>query len=308
MQVGDAGVWVTCQRGKERQARSEMARICDDVRMLCMCLRVPRASELLCCYYFCFVFISNCLGEGNAFALGPGPFNVGNGGRGRGQGNSRFKASFTDPYSLSQYGKKLYGIDLPDEAAAGEDEDEGGADDIEASIQKELEGMKPANRPKDPPFETVRSGLDCLFFLRTRPPVDPIEFARQVCLDAAKPAAPPMEEGNEGENGDVVGRGSSSAATAVGISRFVNRFTPVTVLGRATDKSLDELARKVLAEHFRLADGSGGGGGEDKDESDAPSVSHSCSSFTGGPWKAVSYQMWAVLSFAMIGADARGNK
>ncbi|KXJ90693.1 hypothetical protein Micbo1qcDRAFT_72236 [Microdochium bolleyi] len=193
LQVGDVGVWVTCQRGKERQARAEMARICDD------------------------------------------------------------------------YGKKLYNIDPPDEhAEAGNDDEEGGAeDDIEASIQRELEGMKPANRPKDPPFETVRSGLDCLFFLRTRPPVDPIELARQICLDAAKPAvvAVPKEGGDAGDDAGIRG-----GATAIGISRFVNRFTPVTVLGRATEKNLDELARQVLAEHFRLAGDDGDGDDDSKPE------------------------------------------
>ena len=29
--VGDTGIWVTCQRGKEKQARGEMTRICEDV-------------------------------------------------------------------------------------------------------------------------------------------------------------------------------------------------------------------------------------------------------------------------------------
>ncbi|KAH7029388.1 thump domain-containing protein [Microdochium trichocladiopsis] len=170
LQVGDAGIWVTCQRGKERQARGEMARICED------------------------------------------------------------------------YGKKLYNINPPEEAAADDDEENGGnaADDIEASIQRELEGMKPANRPKDPPFEMVRSGLDCLFFVRTRAPVEPIEFSRQVCLDAGRPVPP--KDNEEG-----------AKRSAIGFSRFVNRFTPVTVLGRASEKGLDEVARKVLAEHFELA-------------------------------------------------------
>lgn len=45
IEVGDVGVWVTCMRGKERQAAAELVDLCNDVRAITILI-------------FIFIFIS----------------------------------------------------------------------------------------------------------------------------------------------------------------------------------------------------------------------------------------------------------
>ncbi|KAI2469151.1 hypothetical protein F4781DRAFT_431670 [Annulohypoxylon bovei var. microspora] len=135
-----------------------------------------------------------------------------------------------------EYGETLFNLKAPDPASG----DEAAAEDIESSIKKEVQGLKPS-KDAEAPFEPIRLELDCLLFMRTRDPVDPVALAHRICADARDGAARRR-------------------------SRFVNRFTPVTASARATEAGLDEVARKVLGGHFRLA---GGGEGEGEDEGDA---------------------------------------
>ncbi|KAI0118112.1 hypothetical protein F4776DRAFT_266737 [Hypoxylon sp. NC0597] len=125
-----------------------------------------------------------------------------------------------------QYAEELYGIKCQDTAEAEDDED----DDIEAAIKKEVEGMKSADKAKDSVFEPIRLDLDCLTFIKTKPPIDPVELVKQICNDA-KDAKDKTQRR----------------------SRFINRFTPVTASAKATDAGLEEVAMKVLGEHFQLA-------------------------------------------------------
>ena len=39
--------------------------------------------------------------------------------------------------------------------------------------------------------------------------------------------------------------------------RYVNRLTPVTIIGKATEKGLEEVGKTVLGAHFQLADEEG---------------------------------------------------
>ncbi|KAI0475180.1 hypothetical protein GGR56DRAFT_644897 [Xylariaceae sp. FL0804] len=161
LEVGDAGVWTTCQRHKEMKALDELVDIFD------------------------------------------------------------------------QYGEKLYGI-KPEEAEDVADDTGAGAEteDIEASIKNEIEGMKSKSKAKDSVFEPIRMNLDCLLFMRTRAPVDPVALVHEVCKDAKQ----------------ATSRGQWR-------SRFINKFTPVTYTGRATEKGVEEVAKRVLGEHFQLAEG-----------------------------------------------------
>ncbi|KAI0015855.1 hypothetical protein F4780DRAFT_762298 [Xylariomycetidae sp. FL0641] len=167
IEVGDQGMWVTCQRGKERQALEELMAL------------------------------------------------------------------------SAEYGKKLYNID----AEADSDADDG-PEDIEASIQNELAGMKAESqkKSKDAPFEPMRMGLDCLLFMRTRPPVEPRAFARAICRDAKDAGDKRMWK-----------------------SRFINKFTPITLTGKATLKGVEEVARTVLEGQFALK---GADEGEKKEDED----------------------------------------
>lgn len=139
----------------------------------------------------------------------------------------------------------MYGIKPEGPADVADDED-----DIEASIKKEVEGMKPAARPKDATFEPMRMDLDCVGFVRTRSPVDPVELVHRICKDAS-------------EITDKTQRRS----------RFINRFTPVTLTVKANETGVEEVAKKILSSHFQLA------GNDDAkvvaDGSDVCSVSHS---------------------------------
>ncbi|KAI1863666.1 hypothetical protein JX265_008883 [Neoarthrinium moseri] len=127
-----------------------------------------------------------------------------------------------------EYGEKLYGI-KPEEV--GEDSDAEDAD-IEASIQKELDAMKPTGKSRhaDSVFAPMRVGMDCLLFMKTKPPVEPTAFVRRIVEDA-----------------------QSTSSHGQRKSRFLNRLTPITLMGKATGTGVEEVARTVLAEHFQLA-------------------------------------------------------
>jgi len=62
-------------------------------------------------------------------------------------------------------------------------------------------------------------------FFKTRSPVEPVSFVHAICSDAA-------------------------TATSRKRSRFVKRLTPMTLMGRASEKGLDEVAQLVLAPAF----------------------------------------------------------
>ncbi|KAI0893162.1 hypothetical protein F4806DRAFT_477201 [Annulohypoxylon nitens] len=162
-----------------------------------------------------------------------------------------------------QYGATLYNIPIPYTADPDLSDSE---EDIEASIQKEVQSLKPSTTPSttnpstsSSPFEPIRLDLDCLLFMRTHPPVDPVALAHRICVDAR----------------DDVGKEKWTGRRR---SRFLNRFTPVTASGKATEAGLVEVTRKVLGEHFKLAEvkagdgdegeGEGGDGGEKKKESE----------------------------------------
>jgi hypothetical protein len=134
----------------------------------------------------------------------------------------------------------LFGINADGEGPSAEDQED---EDIEVAIEKELAAMKEKNKPKDAPFDLLKMNVDCVLFMRTRSPVDPHLLVREMCRGAA-------------------------AATDRGHwrSRFINKLTPITYTGRATEKGLEEVAQKVLYDHFQLAEGETGeaDSGEDK--------------------------------------------
>jgi tRNA acetyltransferase TAN1 len=64
-----------------------------------------------------------------------------------------------------------------------------------------------------------------VIFFKTRAPVEPVSFVRRICEDAAKHNAPKR-------------------------TRFCNRLTPMTLMGKATEEGLEKTAKEVLASHF----------------------------------------------------------
>lgn len=71
-----------------------------------------------------------------------------------------------------------------------------------------------------------------MLFFKTIPPVMPVEFIHRICEDV---------------------RGNPQKRR----TKFVNRLTPMTMMGKATEKGLEEVGEAVLREHFQLAGGSG---------------------------------------------------
>lgn len=64
-----------------------------------------------------------------------------------------------------------------------------------------------------------------MLFFKTRAPVEPVSFVQKICQDAADGVK---------QNG----------------CRYVNRLTPISGIEKATEKGLEEVAKRVLAPHF----------------------------------------------------------
>ena len=94
----------------------------------------------------------------------------------------------------------------------------------------------------------IRLNVDCLLFVKTQPPVNPVEFVKHICEDAAKLNAPSESNGS----GDAVVSKDPETKTMFRC-RYVNRLTPVSATGKATEQGLVEVARKVLREWFDLS-------------------------------------------------------
>lgn len=127
-----------------------------------------------------------------------------------------------------QYGEKLYGIKKEKEAEDEDDEDDGG--DIEASIAKEMDAMAAKKTSKTPKiFTMIPADVECLLFIKTTAPVDPLEFVRAVCNDARSCR-------------DILRRKT----------RYINRLTPVVAMDKASENGITKVARQVMGPHFNL--------------------------------------------------------
>ena len=102
--------------------------------------------------------------------------------------------------------------------------------DIEAEISKEVQGMKSKHSMKEALFQAVRVDIQCVLFFKTREPVEPVSFVHKICKDAFEGAVTKKH-------------------------RWVKRLTPMTRMGKATEKGLEEVGRAVLEPVFH-AEGS----------------------------------------------------
>ncbi|SLM36524.1 THUMP [Lasallia pustulata] len=146
---------------------------------------------------------------------------------------------------FSEYTEKIYGNPLW-ETQELDGKVESDEVDIEAEISKEVAGMK---RPKSAPlFQPVKVDVQCgmlffhsiqplntsnnlVMFFKTREPVQTVSLVHRICSDAFE---------------------SSSTKR----SRWVKRLTPMTMMGKATEKGLQEVCAKVLRPSF-LVEGAG---------------------------------------------------
>lgn len=125
----------------------------------------------------------------------------------------------------------MYGIKPPSSADGKAEDGQGEEEDIEASIKKELEEMQEQHsKPKrDRIFTTVNTGIECVFFLKAKKPVNAVDLARKLCHDAAACT-------------DIMQRKC----------KYINRLIPVVDTDKATANGIERVARTVLAEHFVL--------------------------------------------------------
>jgi len=80
-----------------------------------------------------------------------------------------------------------------------------------------------------------------VLFFKTREPVEPVEFVRRICQDVM---------GGEPRR-----------------SRFVNRLTPMVMMGKASEKGIEEVGKAVLEEVFGAV-----GEDEEKDGGEVRSI------------------------------------
>lgn len=126
--------------------------------------------------------------------------------------------------------EKYYGISVKSSNKHDDDIDEEventseSVDDIEASIRKEVAAHKD---PTEKLFSAVYLDIQCVLFFKTRSPIDPADLVHKLCEDAALGGLRRL--------------------------RFVNRLTPMSVIGKATEKGIGEVGQAVVGSHFRLA-------------------------------------------------------
>lgn len=122
----------------------------------------------------------------------------------------------------------MYNIAPPQDDATVEDDEE----DIETSIKKELESYKttkPDSSSEKRTFSVVRVVMDCVLFVKMRPPVQPVEFCRRICEDA-KACTNLMERK----------------------TRYINRLTPVTAMDKASGNGIERAVKQALTPWFTL--------------------------------------------------------
>lgn len=127
----------------------------------------------------------------------------------------------TDVINRDQFAEKFYG--LKEEGDDDEEEDI----DIEAAIKKEAAGIT-AGGDKPRLFSAVKIDIDCVLFFKVQPPIDPVDFCHRICKDVAKN---PQKR----------------------LTKYINRLSPMTLIGSATEKGLEKLLQTVLRSHFQLA-------------------------------------------------------
>ncbi|KAG6041826.1 hypothetical protein E4U41_001297 [Claviceps citrina] len=127
-----------------------------------------------------------------------------------------------------EYGKTMYGIEQP--ASATEHVQREDDQDIEAALEAELSDMKTQEKVKTrQTFTPVVAGIECLFFMKTKDPVEPGALVQKMCEDAHACLDPRNRK-----------------------CRYINRLTPVFDTEKATENGISKVARTVLSSWFQL--------------------------------------------------------
>ncbi|CAG8715397.1 13503_t:CDS:2, partial [Dentiscutata heterogama] len=114
--------------------------------------------------------------------------------------------------------KPADGTDVVDEDEANKTID----DDIESAIAKELSQMKRPHTSRR--FASIQTGTDCVVFIKTNPPVDPVQLVHYILTDLNN--------------------------TKQKKTRFCKRLIPITQTCYANINDIKKLAEVVLHPHF----------------------------------------------------------
>ncbi len=125
---------------------------------------------------------------------------------------------------------------------ASDEEEEG---DIEAQIAREMGEMKPKTKEEGQKkmFQPVFLDVQCVLFFKVRKDIDTVDLCKRICEEAAN---------------DVATNGGKSRS-----HRFLNRLSPMSKMGKATEDGLKEVGRDVLGKNFQLE---GEEGGDEKEK------------------------------------------
>ena len=152
---------------------------------------------------------------------------------------------------FEQCTERFYGLVSGSDELEEEDES---VDDIEASIQREVASID-NKKGSTKLFSPVHLDLECVLFFKTSSPIDPVDFVHRICKEVvSKPDVRRM--------------------------RYVNRLTPMTIIGKATEKGLEEVGKTVLGTHFQLSDG-----GKEGEEDDPKYAPYSVSAASSGQYE-----------------------
>lgn len=125
--------------------------------------------------------------------------------------------------------EKFYAI-KPAAEAALDNSDDDEEEDIEAAIAREVDGLKPTTPGGKPKlFQPVFLDVQCVLFFKISKEIDPVDFCKRIAEEAV--------ENPKGRK-----------------HRFLNRLSPMSKMGKATEDGLKETARDVLSKIFRLAE------------------------------------------------------
>jgi hypothetical protein len=133
---------------------------------------------------------------------------------------------FSAMLTICQYAEKIYDVVLDSTGKFTEEVKDEGDEDIEAAIKKEVSHMN-SNQPSTRLIAPVYLDLQCVLFFKTTTPIVPVKFVQLLCEDAM--------------------RNPASRTT-----RFANRLTPMSLMGKATESDIMEVGKSVLGEHFQL--------------------------------------------------------
>ncbi|CAB4476067.1 hypothetical protein RhiirA5_350926 [Rhizophagus irregularis] len=121
---------------------------------------------------------------------------------------------------FNEYADKIY---TANEGSDNEGSDNEGSDnDVESSIAKEIAQMKESHKSRR--FMSIPTGTDCVVFIKTNPPVNPIELVHSILIDLY----------NTGKKK----------------TRFSMRMIPITKTCYANMNDIKKMAEEILKPRF----------------------------------------------------------